>query len=112
MIVFVGVCVGVGVLVGVSLEVGVFVGVKVFVGVFVGVSVFVGVKVGQKLNLKEGHTAEIVVQIDDSQLATAPNTITLWHFDEEKGYWKEDGVATKVGNKYVGEVSHFSWAVS
>lgn len=64
---------------------------------------------GQKLNLKEGHTAEIVVQIDDSQLATAPNTIPLWHFDEEKGYWKEDGVATKVGNKYVGEVSHFSW---
>ncbi len=64
---------------------------------------------GLKLNLKEGHTAEIVVQIDDSQLATAPNTIPLWHFDEEKGYWKEDGVATKVGNKYVGEVSHFSW---
>jgi hypothetical protein len=64
---------------------------------------------GQKLNLKEGHTAEIAVQIDDSQLAAAPNTIPLWHFDEEKGYWKEDGVATKVGNKYVGEVSHFSW---
>jgi hypothetical protein len=64
---------------------------------------------GQKLNIKEGHTAEITLRIDDSQLATAPNTIPLWHFDEEKGYWKEDGVATKVGNKYVGEVSHFSW---
>jgi hypothetical protein len=64
---------------------------------------------GQKLNLKEGHTAEITMRIDDSQLATAPNTIPLWHFDEEKGYWKQEGVATKVGNKYVGEVSHFSW---
>lgn len=64
---------------------------------------------GQKLNLKEGHTAEITIRIDDSQLATAPNTIPLWHFDEEKGYWKEEGVATKIGNKYVGEVSHFSW---
>lgn len=64
---------------------------------------------GQKLNIKEGHTAEITMKIDDSQLASAPNLIPLWHFDEAKGYWKEDGVATKVGNTYVGEVSHFSW---
>lgn len=64
---------------------------------------------GQKLNIKEGQTTEITIRIDDSQIATAPNSIPLWHFDEEKGYWKEDGVATKVGNKYVGEVSHFSW---
>jgi hypothetical protein len=33
----------------------------------------------------------------------------LWHFDETAGYWKEDGVAAKVGNNYVGTVSHFSW---
>ncbi|WP_284652605.1 hypothetical protein [Flavobacterium terrisoli] len=64
---------------------------------------------GQKLNIKEGHTAEIEMKIDDAQMTTAPSSIPLWHFDEEKGYWKEDGVATKVGNKYVGEVSHFSW---
>jgi len=64
---------------------------------------------GQKLNIKEGHTAEITMRIDDSQIATAPSSIPLWHFDEEKGYWKQDGIATKVGNKYVGEVSHFSW---
>ncbi len=64
---------------------------------------------GQKLNIKEGHTAEITLEIDDSQMANAPSSIPLWYFDEEKGYWKQDGVATKVGNKYVGEVSHFSW---
>jgi hypothetical protein len=64
---------------------------------------------GQKINIKEGHTAEIALAIDASQMATAPNVIPLWHFDEEKGYWKQDGIATKVGNKYVGEVSHFSW---
>jgi hypothetical protein len=64
---------------------------------------------GQKLNIAEGRTAEITMKIDDSQLATAPNSIPLWHFDDAKGYWKEDGVATKQGNKYVGEVSHFSW---
>jgi hypothetical protein len=64
---------------------------------------------GQKLNIKSGHTAEISMLIDDTQLSTAPSTIPLWHFDETKGYWKEDGIATKVGNKYIGEVSHFSW---
>lgn len=64
---------------------------------------------GQKLNLMEGHTAEITMKIDDSQTGTAPSSIPLWHFDEAKGYWKEDGEATKVGNNYVGEVSHFSW---
>lgn len=64
---------------------------------------------GQKLNIKSGHTAEISMLIDDTQLSTAPSSIPLWHFDETKGYWKEDGVATKIGNKYIGEVSHFSW---
>ncbi len=47
--------------------------------------------------------------IEASQLATAPSSIPLWHFDEENGYWKQEGSATKNGNKYVGNVSHFSW---
>ncbi|HEX8562034.1 MAG TPA: carboxypeptidase-like regulatory domain-containing protein [Flavobacterium sp.] len=64
---------------------------------------------GQKLQIADGHTAEITMRIDDDQLATAPSTIPLWHFDEAAGYWKEDGIATKEGNFYVGEVSHFSW---
>lgn len=64
---------------------------------------------GQKLQIAEGHTAQITVRVDDTQTATAPSTIPLWHFDEEYGYWKEDGTATKQGNYYVGTVSHFSW---
>lgn len=64
---------------------------------------------GQKLQLADGHTAEITIAIDAAQMATAPATIPLWHFDSEKGYWKEDGFATKTGNKYIGTVSHFSW---
>jgi len=63
---------------------------------------------GEKLNLADGHTATIEIPVDASQ-PNAPNTIELWHFDEEKGYWIEDGTATKIGSKYVGEVSHFSW---
>jgi hypothetical protein len=61
----------------------------------------------QKLQLST--TAQIEMPISTSQLASAPATIPLWHFDEILGYWKEEGAATKQGTKYVGTVSHFSW---
>lgn len=64
---------------------------------------------GQILQPAEGHPAEIEVAIESAQMATAPATIPLWHFDAAKGWWKEDGVATRQGNKYVGSASHFSW---
>lgn len=64
---------------------------------------------GQKLQIKSGHKAQIEMKIDDSQTATAPQTIPLWHFDEAVGYWKQEGEAARQGNFYVGEVSHFSW---
>lgn len=64
---------------------------------------------GQKLQIAKSHTAQIKMQIDAAQGGTAPSTIPLWHFDEENGYWKQEGSATKVGNQYVGTVSHFSW---
>lgn len=64
---------------------------------------------GQKLQIASGHTAQVVMKIDNSQLGTAPNTIPLWHFDNDKGYWIEEGTATRQGNNYVGNVSHFSW---
>lgn len=64
---------------------------------------------GEDLNLAEGSTAEITVPLDASLLSDAPTTIPLWYFDEENGYWIEDGQATLVGNTYVGTVSHFSF---
>lgn len=64
---------------------------------------------GQKLQIAQGHTAQITMKIDDSQLSTATSTIPLWHFDETDGYWKEEGQATRQGDYYVGNVSHFSW---
>jgi hypothetical protein len=33
----------------------------------------------------------------------------LWYVDEQTGIWQEEGQATKNGNNYVGEVSHFSF---
>jgi hypothetical protein len=38
-----------------------------------------------------------------------PATIPLWHFDEEKGIWVEEGIAIRQGNGYIGTVKHFSW---
>ncbi|MFY1045108.1 carboxypeptidase-like regulatory domain-containing protein [Chryseobacterium sp. GP-SGM7] len=64
---------------------------------------------GQKLQIGNGHTAEMTVAIDATQMSSAPATIPLWAFNETTGIWQEEGVATKVGNAYVGNVSHFSW---
>ena len=64
---------------------------------------------GQDLNLAEDSSAEISVPVDESLIATAPNSIPLWHFDEVNGYWIEEGEATLVGNTYVGSVSHFTF---
>jgi protocatechuate 3,4-dioxygenase beta subunit len=63
---------------------------------------------GEKLNIADGHTATIELPVDPAQ-TNAPNSIPLWHFDEEKGYWIEDGTADLIGGKYIGQVSHFSW---
>ncbi|MEO1030223.1 MAG: carboxypeptidase-like regulatory domain-containing protein [Bacteroidota bacterium] len=64
---------------------------------------------GEDLNLAEGSSSEIKIPVDPSLMATAPATIPLWYFDEAKGYWKEEGVATLQGDMYVGTVSHFSF---
>ena len=64
---------------------------------------------GEKLNLLEGTTATISVPLDPETLAIAPNEIPLWYFDEDNGYWIEEGSATLQGTKYVGTVSHFSF---
>lgn len=64
---------------------------------------------GEKLNLADNATATITIPLDNALLADAPQTIPLWYFDEAKGYWIEDGTASLVGSKYVGEVSHFTF---
>lgn len=64
---------------------------------------------GESLNLAPNKKATISLPIPAVMRGNAPNTIPLWHFDENNGYWKEEGSATKEGNNYVGEVSHFSF---
>lgn len=64
---------------------------------------------GQKLKIASGQQVEVRIPIDPGIAATAPAEIPLWHYEAPIAYWKEEGVAQKVGNEYVGQVSHFSW---
>ena len=64
---------------------------------------------GRPLQLKNGTPAEVTFPIPEGMDKNPPATIPLWSFDEDKGIWIEEGVATLQGNVYVGNVTHFSW---
>ncbi|WP_299890704.1 carboxypeptidase-like regulatory domain-containing protein [uncultured Lacinutrix sp.] len=63
---------------------------------------------GEELTIASGSTATIRIPVV-STITNPPATIPLWYFDEDNGYWKEEGMATLDGNRYVGDVSHFSF---
>lgn len=62
----------------------------------------------EELQLADGSTSEIAIPVPQS-ITNMPSTMPLWSFDEVNGYWKEEGQATLQGNRYVGNVSHFSF---
>lgn len=63
---------------------------------------------GNLLQLASGTKSILTIPVPASTVATAPSTIPLWYFDEDKGIWIEEGSATLQGTKYVGTVSHFT----
>lgn len=62
----------------------------------------------QKLKIKEGKKAKLTLPIPESAVASAPATMEMWSWDEQKGIWKAEGMGVKEGGDYVGEVGHFS----
>lgn len=64
---------------------------------------------GAPVTIDPNLPAEIRADIQAEQLADAPASVPLWHFDEQEGLWVEEGEAQRQGNQYVGQVSHFSW---
>lgn len=64
---------------------------------------------GELLQVASGKKAALNFPIPSTLSSSAPATIPLWYFDESIGLWKEQGSATKSGNNYTGEVSHFSY---
>lgn len=64
---------------------------------------------GKHYNLSAGATATLTVPIDSGQVGeSAPPTIALLAYDERRGIWVEEAVASRLDNTYVAKVSHFS----
>ncbi len=61
------------------------------------------------LKIKKGKKVKIEFDIPESDIAHSPDQIPLWHFDEDKGLWIEEGKAKLENGKYIGELPHFSW---
>ena len=64
---------------------------------------------GAELNLADGQTAQLTFPLPADLQGSAPTSIPLWSFNEDTGYWEEEGAATLQDGQYVGDVSHFSF---
>ena len=64
---------------------------------------------GESVNTTAGSNTQIRMPIANNMLASAPNEIPLWHYDDLTGIWIEEGIAIKSGSEYIGNVSHFSY---
>lgn len=70
---------------------------------------------GKPLQLTGDKPAELTFPVPENvknmRAEDRPATIPLWSFDETKGVWVEEGVASYDSNRdvYVGSVKHFSW---
>lgn len=64
---------------------------------------------GQSLNIAAGKQADLSFPIPPSLSSAAPATIDLWHFNTSRARWMQEGTATRSGNMYQAQVSHFSF---
>jgi hypothetical protein len=62
---------------------------------------------GEVIQPADGKPATLSYPVPSNR-ENAPSSIPLWYFDETEGIWKEEGLATKQGNAYVGTVKHFT----
>ena len=67
---------------------------------------------GNRLELRSGAVAEIMTPISSYQSSAAGSTIQQWTYNEETGFWQEEGKGklrqTADGPRYVGTTEHFS----
>ncbi len=64
---------------------------------------------GEALQIRSGSEATLEISVANSQLNDPITQMPLWYFDENTGYWKEEGVAVRNGNKFTGTVKHFTY---
>lgn len=61
---------------------------------------------GSKLQIRDGYNAKVSFPVDPNALRS--DSIPMWHLDEQSGYWIEEEMAYKEGDRMVAEISHFS----
>jgi len=66
-------------------------------------------ELGEGLQIAEGHTVNLELLINPEFESASPDTIDLWSFNQNWGYWQDEGEAIKNGNSYVAELTHFSF---
>lgn len=64
---------------------------------------------GTELQLTDGKTATLTFPLTPELVSEVTSDVPLWSLNENTGVWEEEGVATLVGDRMVGEVSHFSF---
>ncbi len=68
------------------------------------IDVVLKVKSGEPVQLADGVTAVIKIKAPEN----SPTTIPMWHYDEDKAQWIEEGVGKLDNGFYTAEVSHFT----
>jgi hypothetical protein len=63
---------------------------------------------GNPLKMAPGKSAQVSVPIQTAQLTIAPATMPFFYYDEGSGLWQEEGTLTRNGDRYVGQIQHFS----
>ncbi len=63
---------------------------------------------GEKLQIKNGSTVRMSVELPTEIEGDANATIPMWSFDYNTGLWLEEGTANLENGKFVAEVPHFS----
>jgi len=63
---------------------------------------------GQALQIANGYTSTLRMPVPNGY-TNLPNQIPMWYFDEDEQVWIEEGKALLQGDKYIAEVSHFTW---
>jgi len=78
---------------------------------FMGLDVVLQDQSGNKLQLDTVNNvkATVKMQIPPSLVADAPSTIETWEYATAQGVKREKGDASKAGDKYMGQVAHFSY---
>ncbi len=64
---------------------------------------------GEALQIAPNKKASLKFPLPTTIAGTAPATVALWSFSDSTGLWKQEGTATKSGNFYTADVSHFSF---